>query len=262
MHMPGRGSNGPLQQEPTHHGLQCTYTRVRARTCPSPKTAPMHANTPHARKRTHLRLVGLARTQHLTSPSLLLSAGMRARAVWGRHVRSTCLEQGRRVRGQAARAIASRTHNDANLVRCTSESARAHHAHPAPLPPNLTWTPPFARKTLKLRRELETDVVHTYTHARAQKCTRTQAHTPCQLPLRASRACDPLRCALCLCWQGRATYCDHERERGFWEWRGGSFGMREHTRVRVILRLSHNAHRCHNAKHHAAFVLEDTLVRI
>ena len=116
------------------------------------------------------------------------------------------------------------------------------------MPPNLTWTPPFARKTPNLRRELETDVVHTYTHARAQKCTCTQAHTPCQLPLCASRACDPLRSALCLCWQGRATYGDHERERGFWEWRGGSFGMREHTRVRVILRLLHHGHRCHKRK--------------
>jgi len=133
----------------THPPWSPVYIHARAHGPPPfPKTAPMHAYTPHARKRTHLRLVGLARTQHLTSPSLLLSAGMRAGAVWGRHVRSTCLEQGRRVRGQAARAIASRTHNDANLVRCTSESARAH---PAPLPPpNLTQIPPFACKTLNL----------------------------------------------------------------------------------------------------------------
>ena len=38
--------------------------------------------------------------------------------------------------------------------------------------------------------------------------------------------------------------------------------MREHTRVRVILRLLHHGHRCHNVKHHAAFVSEDTLVCI
>ena len=89
MHMPGRGSNGPLQQEPTHHGLQCTYTRARARTYPSPKTAPcMQIRHTRANARTCVWLV-LRVSNPSLRPSALLSAGMRAGAVWSRHVRPT-----------------------------------------------------------------------------------------------------------------------------------------------------------------------------
>ena len=70
--------------------VSSAHTHARARTdLPLPQNRPLHANTSHARKRTHLRLVGLARIQSLIAPSPLLSAGMRAGAVWSRHVRPT-----------------------------------------------------------------------------------------------------------------------------------------------------------------------------